>query len=103
MGMKLSAELKIKFKGDEISKADIGMTFDLGSFVSYKDTMLKSLEEEYSDDEFNEMDVKITSDDSKIYVKMHATKNNFKDAGFSTAGDYKEVKADLEEQGFTCK
>ena len=103
MGMTLTADLKVKFKGDEVSKANIDMTFDLGSFASYKDTMLESLEEEYSSDEFKEMDVKITSDESKIYIKMQATKNNFKDAGFSTSGNYKDVKADLEESGFTCK
>ena len=101
MEMILSADLKVKFKGNKVSRANIDMTFDLGSFVSYKDIMLESLEEKYSSDEYKEMNVKITSDDNMIYIKMQATKDNLKKAGFSTAGNYKEVKVDLEEQGFT--
>lgn len=103
MGIILSAKLEMKFKGNEVSNADIDMTFDLGDYVNYKDIMLEQIEEQYSDDEFKNMGVKVTSDDTKIYVNMEATKETFKDAGFSTEGTYKEVKKDLEDQGFTCK
>ena len=103
MGIDLSTELKMKFKGKDVSNADISMVFDLGTFSNYKEQMLKTIENQYSSEEFKKMNLKITSDDTKIYVNMQSTKENFKEAGFSTEGTYKEVKADLEQQGFTCK
>ena len=103
MGMTLSAKLIAKFRGNEVSNANISLKFDLGDYSSYKDQMLESIEAQYSGDEYEGMDVKVTSDDKNIYVNMNATKDNFKDAGFSTKGTYSEVKNDLEEQGFVCQ
>ena len=71
--------------------------------MAYKETFIKEFENEYASFAENGLDVKITSDDSKIYIKFNADSKKFEAAGLSTSGTYKEVKSDMETQGFVCE
>ena len=101
-GVTMDMEATVKFKGDKAKSAVALITVDLGSMASYKDTYLESLEESYSDYEKDGVDVEITSDDSKIYVKISGEDTNPDFIG-SSEENYDAVKKDLEESGFTCK
>ena len=103
MGMAMHVNFKIKFKKDEVSKTEVNLTVDLGEYVDYKQDLLEQFQEQYTSDEIDGADVKITSDDSKIYIKINADKKGFEESGLGTLGTYKEVKEDLEAEGFTCK
>ena len=101
-GITMDMEATVKFKGDKAKSAVALITVDLGSMASYKDTYLESLEESYSGYETDGVDVEITSDDSKIYVKISGEDTNPDFIG-SSEESYDAVKKDLEESGFTCK
>lgn len=102
-GMKMDMKATMKFKKDNINSVEAVITVDLGSYASQKDYLIELLEEEYSSYEDDGIDVSVTSDSNKVYVKMKANKDNFDEMGLATATTFKEAKKEMEEEGFTCK
>ena len=100
LGMNLEAKLKVYFKQNNVSNVKYDMVFDLGEYKEYKDEMIKKLTEEYSSENVN---ADITSDESKIYIKIDATSKYFESLGLDDLSNYEESKSTLEKEGFVCK
>ena len=103
MGMAMNASVDFNFNGKNVQNANMNIEVDLGNYGSFKDTFIKQFEEEYASFAEKGLNVEITSDDSKIYIKFKADRQKFEAAGLSTSGTYKEVKSDMETQGFVCE
>jgi len=102
-GIMVSTNYDFKFKHNKVDTATVKMTFDLAEYASYKDEFLKEIEQEFLSDDYEGVNVEITSDDSKIYVNMNASKDSFAEAGLTEGSTYNEIKADLESEGAVCK
>ena len=95
------------YKGDKMTKAQMNMTMTVKekSYVSLIEGSLKS-----SIDTFNKEDgvsAKLKTKGSTITMTMNIdikkiAKDTFDEIGIDE-GDYKTVKKDLENQGYTCK
>ena len=103
VGMDMTMEATMKFRKNEILSITAVMTVDLGKYANQKELFIETLEDSYSSSEYDDIDVKITSDDNKVYVTMKADKNNFKHTGLITSKTLDEARKELEEDGFVCK
>ena len=101
-GQKMTLETKFKFKKEQIKKAEIIMTIDLGTLGDYKDEYIKSLEDSYNNKK-DTVDVKITSKDAEVYVEMEVNKDKFDTINIIKKQNYKEIKKGLEKVGFICE
>ena len=103
VGMDMTMEATMKFRKNELLSIKAVMTVDLGKYANRKEMFIETLEDSYSSSEYDDIDVKITSEDNKVYVTMKADKNNFKHTGLITSKTLDEARKELEEDGFVCK
>ena len=102
-GMNLKATITANYSGNNITKMNIDMAYDLGEFSSYKDMVKESLETEF--EEYKEKGVKVNISDKGdiVNINLEANKENFKELGYATSSDYEEAKKELEDSGFVCE
>lgn len=102
-GMKMTTELKIKHKKESIKGVELKMTVDLGKNTEFKEYIVEQYKEMFSESEYKNVDVKVTSDKSKIYVTMRASEDDITELGLFTTETLDEIREELEDEGYTCK
>lgn len=102
-GLDFKATITASFKGNNVSKMNIDMSYDLGDLSSYKDMLMESLEAEFEEYKENGIKVNISDKGDIVNINMEATEKNFKELGYATSESYEDAKKELEDSGFVCK
>lgn len=102
-GMTMDMTATIKFVGNDAKTFDALMTVDLGEYKEYKDTFIETFKSEYKEYSDKGVNVNITSEDSKVIIKLDADKEHLKSTNFISKETFDDVKTELEKEGFSCK
>ena len=102
-GLDFKATITASFKGNNVSKMNIDMSYDLGDLSSYKDMLMESLESEFEEYKENGIKINISDKGDSVNINMEATEKNFKELGYATSESYEDAKKELEDSGFVCK
>lgn len=109
--LQITQNIITSFQNDSMTKMDMRIVQDLSdNYAGYADEIAKSLKEEYAKYDNKEgLKVSVVSQNKKVILTLMAdfnkmdeqTKSEFNVVG--TGQKMSEVKASLEEQGYTCK
>lgn len=109
--MKMIQKLDIKFKSEHIKKLAMDMNVELGDeYLSFKDSLITSVESEFSDYS-NERGVSYSTSDTengfnfKLKVNFNKLSDDLKKSIdiVDYEKSYDSIKNDLEESGYICK
>lgn len=110
---KTITKMDATFEGNKTTNIDMNITMELkDQYKNYKNQMVEALETQFASyKEKDGVEIKTSSEDSKVSVDVKVDTNKMKDVdaknlfGFSTTAKQskKDAKKDLEAEGYTCK